>query len=245
MVDDFGDAVALQWRCPSCLVWHDKGKGWCGLCKGWIDKRRRDLDPVGSRERKAARRRALIARDPLAYEQEKARVERARQVRRARDPERERALSRARNARYRERLRADPARHEALKEAMRIDSVIRRQSLGLATGNGVRRLDGTPRARRCVSAAPLAWAVEGWDFAALAERAGVSERLLRAWRNRERRSTWWDTADRVLLALDRFWWEVFDPACAPAGLFSGERSRDLVGWLEAALTAQELWGDDD
>lgn len=53
----------------------------------------------------------------------------------------------------------------------------------------------------------------------------------------------WDAADLVLVAIDRFWWEVFDPQDAVPGLFSGVRSRDVTGWVKAALDAVELWGD--
>ena len=96
--------------------------------------------------------------------------------------------------------------------------------------------------------APLSAAVDAYALREpererdLADAAKVDGRLFRAWRRRERRVTHVGTADRVLVALDRQWWEVFDPDLAP-GCFSSVRSRDVVAWSEAMLRACELWGD--
>lgn len=109
---------------------------------------------------------------------------------------------------------------------------------------------GTRLERRSVSSAPLAAAVRAQalrlseDFTVgeriIAERAGLSPKVLYNWRTGKSPRALWDSADRVLVAIDREWWEVFDVA---PGLFSGERGRDVVGWTKAALDAAELWGD--
>ena len=99
-----------------------------------------------------------------------------------------------------------------------------------------------------VPIAPLSAAVDAYALREpererdLADAAKVDGRLFRSWRRRERRVTHVGTADRVLVALDRLWWEVFDPDLAP-GCFSSVRSRDVVAWSEAMLRACELWGD--
>lgn len=258
VVDDYGDAVAMQWRCPACLHWHSDGgdsSRRCRPCDQWRMARRRSVeDPAKRRAQRAAAKAARYARDPDARERDLARVRSADAERRLRDPERERALGRQRTRRYAERRRQDPERHLERLELTRIDSVLRGMAAGKRTGRG-RRVDGTgPKwVRRSVASAPLAVAVAraaatlDGDPAVgermVADLAGLSPRLLWGWRTGDRRRAMWDAADLVLVAIDRFWWEVFDPQDAVPGLFSGVRSRDVTGWVKAALDAVELWGD--
>jgi hypothetical protein len=181
----------------------------------------------------------------LAWKVEQAQRRRAREERIRRDPERERELSRQRNIRYRQRLKENSERYKVYLEDARIRGMLLRERKGIPT-NGGRRVV-VVQARRSIPLAPLAYAVAQAvaleDEAMFAERAGVSARLLRAWRNHERDVAHEETADKVLIALDKFWWEVFEPVDAP-GVFSPVRARDVTAWLEAALTAVEVWGDD-
>lgn len=249
VIDDFGNAVAVERRCPGCRRWIAlRAKGYCSPC-GWFKNRKWARDNSERRNRTAAAlRRKLIAGDPEFVERERSRHRVARAARRERDPERERALGQARNARYLKKLRQDPERAQRRLENLRIDNGLRRMARGLPVGNGYRRVDGTPDARRYVAATPLAAVVaeecERTDVGLLAELLGVSTRLLYAWRTGERRAAWWDTADKVLVGLGLNWWEVYDPTYAKPGAFSGVRSRDVAGWLEAAMGAAEAWGDE-
>lgn len=110
-----------------------------------------------------------------------------------------------------------------------------------------RRDYGAGRARRRVPAAPLVPLIEGsrdaeGSLEPFADAAGVSDRLLLAWRKGERRDASWDSADKVLIALDRFWWDVYEPADArPCETFSGVRGCDVVAWVRAAEMAAALW----
>jgi hypothetical protein len=240
IVDDYGDVVALEHRCSSCRRWRQQEeRGWCRGCRALRDWKRRRDDPGGVRAKRSAQRRERIALNPdyARREYERHRAERKR--RRARDPEREQALDRARQARYRERLRSSPETRRRQLEELRIDNRVRRERLGLPTGTAGRRSNGTGKEmpRQYVPVAPMMGHVG--DAVSL---AGVSERLLRAWRTGERHLATWDAADSLLLAINRCWWEVFDPADAePCETFSGKRGRDVVAWLKAADMAMVLW----
>lgn len=245
VVDDFGDAVACEYRCQSCSLWSTSPK-LCRDCGSWAQTIRLRANPEHVRAERRRRRKEAIERDPTAIEWENERHRLARAARMERDPERERELHRKRCERYRKRIAEDPQRYRAYLEGQRMSNTIRRQARGLATGNGHRRVDGTGGDHRHIAVAPLLYAVALFgDETTLAERSGVSDRMLRAWRTSERAVTRWNSADAVLVGLDRFWWEVFDPEDKPTGLFSSVRSRDVLGWVGAAERAVELWGDDE
>jgi hypothetical protein len=246
VVDDYGDAVAYERRCFSCMRWGAPyERGACRECSVFLERQRRASASAAARkalnERRRLERLERIARDPTERDRERQRERVSRAARLEADAERERALARARAKRYVERLREDPERNEQRLESMRIDSGLRRMRLGLPTGSGAnRRLNGTePRfVRRSVASAPLADAVArvaatldedpATGERMIAERAGLSPRLLLQWRRQTRPRTLWDSADRVLVALGLMWWEVFDPeVCDP----------------EVVEEARRLWGD--
>lgn len=254
VVDDYGDAVAVQKRCSSCMRWHSTyERGWCLDCKVFSERARRHRLDEGARaalrERRRLQRLERMARDPAERERERRRNDRNREARIRRDPEHERELARARSLRYLERVRQDPERYQERLANMRVDNVLRRMDAGLATGFG-RRLKGTSPEweRKYVPSAPLALAVLGqarMTPTELANAAGIDGKVLRNWRTGEQRRATWGSADAVLVALDRFWWEVFDPQDGPHGAFSGVRSRDIVAWIAAAEAAIALWEPDE
>jgi hypothetical protein len=255
VVDDFGDAVAVQRRCSSCMRWGMHAGTHCDACQSFFGQRRRALDPEGERRKARERYRRLMDNDPVARERVSERMRANREASMVRDPERERMLRRERQRRRRERVLRDPALYRVEMERGRMNAVLQRMRKGLPAGTGKgRRVDGTGArfARRSVASAPLAAAVTkealrlDEDFAVgeriIAKRAGLSEKVLYNWRTGRSPRAIWDSADRVLVALDVMWWEVFDSGAIP-GLFSGERGRDVVAWTKAALDAAELWGD--
>jgi hypothetical protein len=75
----------------------------------------------------------------------------------------------------------------------------------------------------------------------VAQRAGVSVRSFFAWQTGERTHTTLDTADRLLLAIERNWWEVYDPQTNPPGLFKPRRCDDVLAWLDVVDRASRLW----
>jgi hypothetical protein len=251
VVDDFGDAVGYEYRCSQCMRWgRENVRGWCRDCKTFASRQRRRAmtaaERQADRERKRELRERRLAENPEARRQEYERTERARQERLRRDPEREREMQRRRARRYQERIRQDPERYQERLEKMRIDNGLRRMRNGQPTGSVQRRTRVKP-ARADVAAAPLAAAILRWsdpdtDLGTACEAAGTDARTVRGWRSGERRRARFAIAERILVALDLHWWDVFDPASAP-GVFSGVRSRDVVAWCEAALSAAEAWGD--
>lgn len=245
VIDDFGDAVAYEFRCSSCMRWHSWKRGWCLDCTNACGRRLRAADPEHARLIAREARLARFTLYPDAREQEAARKRRVALAARERDPEGARARSREGARLHRERVQSDPIRHKAKVENMRIDNVLRRIDAGIRQGGRKVNGTGTLWARQYVSSAPLALALlsSGRRLADVAADAGVSERLFLSWRTGERRNATWTAADAVLVAIDRFWWEVFDPESSP-GLFSGSRARDVVAWTKAGFDAVELWGDD-
>lgn len=256
VVDDFGDAVAYDYRCSRCMRWGAAEDRYCRSCKLFANSRRYWSAPEAARERQRA---AQAERNAMPGYREREREQRnaARRARMARDPEGERTRERLRTQRNRARRRKDPERYRAELEDARMNSVLRRMALGLPTGSGKgRRMDGTGSrlARdKGVSSVPLAAVVAREAMALheetltgermIADRSGLSPKVLYNFRTGRSARALWDTADRVLAALDCFWWEVFDPEDAKPGLFSGERGRDVVAWTKAGLDAAELWGD--
>lgn len=251
VIDDYGDAVGVQYRCVYCWRWSMRERrGQCAECKRtheWLKRRR---NPEAMRARARAYRTAKIAGDPEWARREYERSEASRKRRRELDPDRERELARVRGRRYVERLRQDPAGYERRKQMTRIDNVVRRIDGGKRTGTAKRRVNGlgSDSVRRYVPTAPLVAAIRsaaprfgGEKGVARAAGPGVSERLLYSWRVGQRARATWDTADAVLLALDLGWWEVFDPEDGPRGVFSTVRSRDVVAWIGAAQAAADLW----
>lgn len=75
----------------------------------------------------------------------------------------------------------------------------------------------------------------------VAERAGFSTRSFYSWESGERTHTKFDTADRLLLAIDRNWWEVYDPQRNPPGMFGHTRTADVLAWLDVVDRASRLW----
>ena len=249
VVDDFGDAVAVQHRCWSCKGdWGVRFRPGCPDCQRFALKKRRRDDVEGYRARARAARLRRIERDPKEKDRERDRARRARKARRETDLERERALERAWTARYLERLRKDPVRYQRRLEQMRIDGRARRAEAGATTKVRPEPVGGSTagQSHRYVLAAPLValvrWLNRNGELEDLAEEAGVSERLLRAWRNGERRYATWHAVDAVLVASERLWWDVYDPVVArPCETFSGVRGRDVVSWINAAERAIALW----
>jgi hypothetical protein len=250
VVDDYGDAVAIQARCASCFVWHGGALGRCRRCKADQQKMRRRADPEAYRAAKRERRRELLARDPDARRREQARAKRAAERAREKDLEAEKARRREASQRYRERLRRErPDEYQRVLELARINNRVARERNGEAVGAPRPRREGATNTDRCckyVLAAPmvplLERAIREFSAAVIADEAGVTDRLLYAWRVGERRYATWDSADALLVAMDRLWWEAFDPADAqPCETFSGVRSRDVTSWLQAAEMAMALW----
>jgi hypothetical protein len=75
----------------------------------------------------------------------------------------------------------------------------------------------------------------------VAKRAGVSTRSFYSWEAGERTHTKLDTADRLLLAIERNWWEVYDPQQHPPGMFKPRRCDDVLAWLDVVDRASRLW----
>jgi hypothetical protein len=252
IVDDFGDAVAVQVRCPSCLGWRredGRSNSRCRRCLADEQWLRRRTNPEGSRVTAAEWRRLWLERDPEARRKERER--RARAVAQERERDLEGFLRKKREAsrRYRDRLRRDdPDGHLRQLELSRIRHRMFRERNGLPVTPVRERVSGTTagQSHRYVPSAPLVPLLErvcsNGGLKVLAEKAGVTERLLFSWRVGERRYATWDAVDAVLVALERMWWELFDPADAtPCETFSGVRSRDIGGWMKAAEMALALW----
>lgn len=233
VTDDHGDAVALQFRCPSCMRWSSL-KRWCTDCDGWRKRSRRQADPEAAREYWAESRRRRHETNPLAAEQERKRNRRARAARREANLERERALSRARHKRYMAKVRQDPERHAAYLDRMRMWHAERE---GLVPKEAPRR-KGDIKLGVLPLSYHVAHAVTVSEETPLANAAGVTTRLFRSWREGKRKLVEWDTADRVLVALGHQWWEVFDVEGAPPDLDAKERQ----AWDKACTRAAELWG---
>jgi hypothetical protein len=201
-------------------------------------KRRADPERVRAR---VQRRRERVQADPQLRELERKRKRKVEQAYRAKDPERYKELDRQRGIRYRKRLKEEePERWQQLLEDMRILSALRRLDAGQAVGKARRRVV-VKQTRRVVAVAPVACAVVREvaleDEAMFAKLADVSDRTLRDWRNGQTRKTMHaETAGKIMLALDLFWWEVFDVSLAPSG--------DEELWRDAVRVATELWGDD-
>lgn len=133
-------------------------------------------------------------------------------------------------------------------EVAKMHNVLRRPDARNAVGFGRGSGMSPERERKYVPSAPLALAVLGqarMTPTELANAAGIDGKVLRNWRTGEQRRATWGSADAVLVALDRFWWEVFDPQDGPHGAFSGVRSRDVVAWVAAAEAAIALWEPDE
>jgi hypothetical protein len=97
-----------------------------------------------------------------------------------------------------------------------------------------------------VASAPIAAFIDSLanserDIAPVCERAGTTTRSVYAWRVGERETIPFDTADGILTNLDACWWEVFDPAIAPA-LFSPLEWCDVVDKAALAWEGEGLLG---
>lgn len=250
VVDDFGDAVAVQHRCPSCARWGQGKRGYCVDCHSWDQRQRYLKNPERERQKRKARREQRYADDPSLRARDYARNEEARAKRRASNIEHERALSRARGERYLVKLRKDPKRYKKRIDSMRIDNGLRSMRKGTKRQRKeaphIEREDGGH-----VPAAPLAAALmaeirtregtsNGLTMGFVCEEAGIVSRTLYAWRVGERRFARFDVADRVLIGLDALWWDVYDPQAYP-GLFCDRQRDDVLAWLDAVDCAARLW----
>lgn len=201
--------------------------------------RKRDGKPAASwcKQCAARRHRAYYARDPEAV-RAKCRADyrfrrrvapddirrqdnAARRRRKEREPERQQQLEDARQRRYREKLRADPERHERRKHNLRIANRERAIAQGRDPASIKGRLrqggQGLPGKTMRVPAQPV-WAVaqrylalSGMTREAFADATGVSDRTLRRWENGQRTADY-TVADRVLVYLSLLPHDVWDGA---------------------------------
>jgi hypothetical protein len=71
--------------------------------------------------------------------------------------------------------------------------------------------------------------------------ARIDESALRKWRQHE---TWtsFDIADRLLIALDVQWWEVFDPSSHDkTRMFAWRQRDDVLAWMNVCDVMARLW----
>jgi hypothetical protein len=71
--------------------------------------------------------------------------------------------------------------------------------------------------------------------------AGMSVRCLYSWETGERTHTQFETADRLLLTLERNWHEVYDPQAHEPGMFRSRQRDDVLAWLDVVDRASRLW----
>lgn len=252
VVDDFGDAVGYERRCCSCARWKplrsysptgrpDEGLGRervCRSCKPWVQRQRSPKTPE-QRARASARRQERLARDPGYRERERERNRLARLARIARDPERERAIERAKAERHRRVVEADQRRHRERRENLRIDGVLRTMRAGSKPKPELRQVDrkseGAGRRRDdgiTLPAPPLAAFVDALAererrtgnvelepasmLSVVCERLGITVRTAYAWRSGERPTVQFDVVDTVLVNSGALWWDVYDEKRWPA-----------------------------
>lgn len=111
----------------------------------------------------------------------------------------------------------------------------------------VRKLyEGKP-APSTIEAAPLAVMVDRQAMYRWSGRFGVcweaqiDEGMLRKWHSRAILTTHLDTADRVLIAINRNWHEVYDPQAHEPGVFRARQRDDVLAWLDVVDRASRLW----
>lgn len=129
---------------------------------------------------------------------------------RERNPERYRQARK----RYFKNLHRDPARHARYLENRRIEYRLRLEQEGRSTmrvlstatmgHEGMPELPAGPLADLLADLAKTRESVEQ-----LAEEVGVSSRTFRRWREDEHPNVRFDVADAILIAIDRFWWEIW------------------------------------
>jgi hypothetical protein len=96
-----------------------------------------------------------------------------------------------------------------------------------------------------VPARPLAVAVEHEAEYRFGGRRGVcweaqiDESVIRKWLKGDLLATHLEIADRVLIAVDRCWWEVYDKA--DPGSLHPRRALDVLAWLDVADRLSRLW----
>lgn len=247
VVDDFGNAVAYERRCPDCLLWlpldfahyhprHDlKAQGMQSRCTACVlpkQRARRRQDP--ERERELAR--AGYARrmaDPVLRERRRA-AEAAYKARRmAEDPEGERARRRELQRQARERRKKNPAAMRRYRETARMDARLRAERAGrtMRSSEKVRERDEVAAGRMpFLPAKPLGDVLEARIQKALAGREyggvegstqptretvcqgyGATIRDLLDWKSGRREGVRFDTAERVMIALDLLWFDIWPP----------------------------------
>lgn len=187
----------------------------------------------------------------LAAEARRLETPEQREARRARDREREAAAYkrnpepfRERSRRYRKRVNRDAKRRQARIENRRMYARLRtEQKSGRLSMRppmpGRNYKDGSRDDLRCRplgALVALEAAKRDLTLAEMAALCGLNEKQVYDWRHNFVK-TRLAVGERVLIALDMVWWDVFDKAEWPDGLFSGQRSRDVVAWADAMYRA--------
>lgn len=232
ITDDHG----YRWfyrRCPACMRWQvqvdtnfrltrrDNGDGtvfywdaYCRPCRREVHRAYRRNMPAEQRARYSAQRQARIERDPALREHRRQTSLRANRKMRAEQPEKVREYNRRKYS----RMKADPDRWARYLELCRMGYRLRRERYDGVDIDALRRVAkaAAPRARHRgrLPVGPLLAAIdrevsEGASYADVAARCQMTERSLLRWRMGVHGTTSFDTAERVLAGLDRFWWEVY------------------------------------
>jgi hypothetical protein len=112
----------------------------------------------------------------------------------------------------RERRLHDPATHARDLERRRMRYRLKHQSAGRTMRAGPVSITA-PESRASLPARPIAAVIDQrtktTDLVLVCELIGFQERQVSRWRNGELATVSADDADRVMTALDLFWWEVF------------------------------------
>jgi hypothetical protein len=232
----------------------------CRTCRHLLRQEWRKNNPERDREIGRAAHRRYTEKIYAGGEDAEQRRERRNASQRAWRTGTGRDKAREAARRYREGVKKDPERHRARIERRRINAKIRRS---VQTGAPVEVVEqvkletGRTRIPR-VPSAPLAAAViqqvdvyarehameagivrDGFSREMLLqERFGITQRTLFAWKTGDRTACLFDAADRVLIGLDRNWYEVYDPEDWQRGMFDTHPGRDVIKAIDAALAAQ-------
>lgn len=224
VADDYGTVVMVR-RCCECRRWLELGIASFSPSKR--DARRRvvrwsarchQCDAAGAQRRWQAKpphvRSAIkhaeyerLKADPARMVEERARDRRRQAKRREENPERFRAYVRT----YRRKIRQDPKRWAKHLEAQRMGARLRAAKERGVHLDDLRVLGRREERMGRLPVAPLVAAIDEWLNGADDETVGafLNTRRLRAWRTGQYTSATFDVVDRVLLGIDRFWWEVW------------------------------------
>lgn len=72
-------------------------------------------------------------------------------------------------------------------------------------------------------------------------QARIDPRQLRTWETGEYRKARFDVADRVLVGMERLWWDVYDPQAYGPGLLHWRQRDDVLAWLDVVDHAAAMW----